>query len=134
MLQIFLLNEQPVINIVFKYCNCHNSPFLLIRSFWVKILVSSFYRTPWQTRDKCEFDMSYNIYWFSILAINVWIPTIVMFVSYTVIFAKLKQSMKAFPYLSGKRTLKFLTLTEFGEDKDVRAEMTRLRLNRKLGF
>ena len=69
--------------------------------------------------------MSYNIYWFSILAINVWIPTIVMFVSYTVIFAKLKQSMKAFPYLSGKRTLKFLTLTEFGEDKDVRAEMTR---------
>jgi hypothetical protein len=55
-----------------------------------------------QVEFRCDFEQSFNNYWFSLLAINVWMPTLVMFVCYAVIFFKLKKSMKAFPYLSGK--------------------------------
>ena len=47
-------------------------------------------------------DLSYRFYnyWFVLCVIIIWIPTIMMIFGYTTIWLKLRQSFKAFPYLS----------------------------------
>ena len=47
-------------------------------------------------------DLSYRFYnyWFILCVVIIWIPTIMMIFGYTTIWLKLRQSFKAFPYLS----------------------------------
>ena len=55
-----------------------------------------------------ELEMFANVYWFGMIVVLVWIPTTVMMFCYGLIFWKLKQSTRQFPYLSGKNEFETL--------------------------
>ena len=53
-----------------------------------------------KTPDGKDLSYQYFNYWFILCIIIIWIPTIFMIVAYNTISFKLRQSLKAFPYLS----------------------------------
>ena len=62
----------------------------------------NFFDFPEFRSEDSKKDLSYQFYnyWFALCVIIIWIPTIMMFYGYTTIWLKLRQSFKAFPYLS----------------------------------
>ena len=58
------------------------------------------YVSELKTPDGKDLSYQYFNYWFVLCIIIIWIPTIFMIFAYTTISFKLRQSLKAFPYLS----------------------------------
>ena len=93
--------------------------YIILVLIWIVALLAAaptqYYREYWirgwkdivetNCDDNRHFDKSQKItyvwYWYTLISLTVWVPSLILLISFGSLYYKLKYSVKMFPYLSG---------------------------------